>query len=207
MQITLIPDHHYTLKSFGALLFVICLWVLMPSDLDGSFLPLNMKSLCLACHISTCIYFSYLWYRTSAGTRQFNNRRLIEYLEYATCLARLGTAGKVQIWIILTSNTSQAWGLCREDQQQCGRRLSPPGDCTRPPVERPQSGREGCWRKLRPELDLLKGEDDVARDKVDAPKPKRRLLEINEADDDSDGERKMDEFTRFWNLNICKRIS
>ena len=43
-------------------------------------------------------------------------------------------------------------------------------------------GREGCWRKLRAELDLLKGEEDVARDRVDAPKPKRRLLDINESD-------------------------
>ena len=41
-----------------------------------------------------------------------------------------------------------------------------------------KSGREGCWRKLRAELDLLKGEEDVARDKVDAPKPKRRLTMI-----------------------------
>ena len=58
-------------------------------------------------------------------------------------------------------------------------------------------GREGCWRKLRAELDLQKREEDVARDKVDAPKPKRRLLDINESDDDSDGESKMDELTRF----------
>ena len=28
-----------------------------------------------------------------------------------------------------------------------------------------KSGREGCWRKLKAELDLLKGEEDVARDK------------------------------------------
>ena len=62
-----------------------------------------------------------------------------------------------------------------------------------------KSGREGwgCWRKLRAELDLLKGEEDVARDKVDAPKPKRRLLDINESDDDSDGESKVDELTSF----------
>ena len=52
-----------------------------------------------------------------------------------------------------------------------------------------------------------KGEEDVARDKVDAPKPKRRLLDIDESDDDSDGESKMDELTRFWNFNICKLIS
>ena len=38
-------------------------------------------------------------------------------------------------------------------------------------------------------LDLLKGEKDVARDKVGAPKPKRRLLDINESDNESDGER------------------
>ena len=55
-----------------------------------------------------------------------------------------------------------------------------------------KSGREGCWRKLRAELDLLKGEEDVARDKVDAPKPKRRLLDINESDNESDGERERD---------------
>ena len=60
-----------------------------------------------------------------------------------------------------------------------------------------KSGREGCWRKLRAELDLLKGEEDVARDKVDAPKPKRRLNDINESDNDSDGESEMDELTRF----------
>ena len=42
--------------------------------------------------------------------------------------------------------------------------------------------RRGCWRKLRAEMDLLKGEEDV-RDKNDAIKPKRRLLDINESDD------------------------
>ena len=46
-------------------------------------------------------------------------------------------------------------------------------------------------------LDLLKGEEDVARDKVDAPKPKKRLLDINESDGDSDGESKVDELTSF----------
>ena len=60
-----------------------------------------------------------------------------------------------------------------------------------------KSGREGGWRKLRAELDLQKREEDVARDKVDAPKPKKRLLDINESDDDSDGESTMDELTRF----------
>ena len=61
-----------------------------------------------------------------------------------------------------------------------------------------KSGMEGCWRKLRAEMYfLVKGEEDVARDKVDAPKPKRRLLDINESDDDSNGEGKMDELTRF----------
>ena len=60
-----------------------------------------------------------------------------------------------------------------------------------------KSGREGCWRKLKAELDLLKGEEDVARDKVDALTPKRRLLDINESDDDSDGESKVDELTSF----------
>ena len=59
-----------------------------------------------------------------------------------------------------------------------------------------QQKRQG-GRKLRAKLDLLKGEEDVARDKVDAPKPKRRLLDINESDDDSDRESKMDELTRF----------
>ena len=49
-----------------------------------------------------------------------------------------------------------------------------------------KSGREGCWRKLRAELDLLKGEEDVARDKVDAPKLKRKLLDINGSDNESD---------------------
>ena len=49
-----------------------------------------------------------------------------------------------------------------------------------------RSGREGCWRKLRAELDLLKGEEDVARDKVDALKPKRRSLDINKFHEDSD---------------------
>ena len=57
------------------------------------------------------------------------------------------------------------------------------------------AGQEG-WRKLRAEMDLLKGEEDV-RDKDDAIKPIRRLLDINESDDESDGERAMDELTRF----------
>ena len=86
-------------------------------------------------------------------------------------------------------------------KEPSGRQLSPPGDCTRPSLETTQGEQQerqgGCWRKLRAELDLLKGEEDVARDKVDAPKPKRRLLDINESDDDSDGEGKMDELTRF----------
>ena len=47
-------------------------------------------------------------------------------------------------------------------------------------------GREGGWRKLRAELDLLKGEEDVAKDKVDAPKLKRRLLDIDNSHEDSD---------------------
>ena len=46
-------------------------------------------------------------------------------------------------------------------------------------------------------LDLLKGEEDVARDKVDAPKPKRRLLDINESDNESDVDRETDEQTRL----------
>ena len=37
-------------------------------------------------------------------------------------------------------------------------------------------------------MDLLKGEEDV-RDKDDAIKPKRRLLDINESDNESDVER------------------
>ena len=60
-----------------------------------------------------------------------------------------------------------------------------------------KSGREGCWRKLRAKLDLLKGQEDVSRDKVDVPKPKRRLLDINESDDDSGGGSEMDELARF----------
>ena len=47
-------------------------------------------------------------------------------------------------------------------------------------------GREGCWRKLRAELDLLKGEEDVAKDKVDAPNLKRRLPDIDNSLEDSD---------------------
>ena len=39
-----------------------------------------------------------------------------------------------------------------------------------------ESSREGCLRKMRAALDLLKGEEGVARDKVDAPKPKRRPM-------------------------------
>ena len=39
-----------------------------------------------------------------------------------------------------------------------------------------KSGREGCWCKLRAELDLLKGEEDVARDNVDAPSRKEDCL-------------------------------
>ena len=60
-----------------------------------------------------------------------------------------------------------------------------------------ESSMEGCLRKMRAEPDLLKGEEDVARDNVDAPKPKKRLLDINESDDDSDGESKVDELTSF----------
>ena len=41
----------------------------------------------------------------------------------------------------------------------------------------------------RDRLDLLKRAEDVASDNVDAPKPKRRLLNINESDNESDGER------------------
>ena len=47
-------------------------------------------------------------------------------------------------------------------------------------------GREGCWHKLRAELDLLKGEEDVAKDKVDAPNSKRRLPDIDNSHEDSD---------------------
>ena len=46
-------------------------------------------------------------------------------------------------------------------------------------------------------MHLLTGEEDVARDKVDDPKPKIRLLDINESDNESDGEREMDELTMF----------
>ena len=53
-----------------------------------------------------------------------------------------------------------------------------------------KSGREGFWRKLQ-------GEEDVALDKVDAPKSKRTLLDINKCDDDSDGESNRVELTRF----------
>ena len=60
-----------------------------------------------------------------------------------------------------------------------------------------KSDRESCWDKLRAEMDLLRGENDVARNKVDAPKPKRRLLDIDESDYESDGENERDELTRF----------
>ena len=33
-----------------------------------------------------------------------------------------------------------------------------------------KSNSQGCWRKMRAALDLLKGEEGVARDKVDVPK-------------------------------------
>ena len=60
-----------------------------------------------------------------------------------------------------------------------------------------KSGMEGCWRKLRAEMDLLlRGKEDV-RDKVDAHKLNRRTEVINESDDESDGESAMDELTRF----------
>ena len=74
-----------------------------------------------------------------------------------------------------------------------------------------KSGREGGRRKLRADLDLLKGEEDVARDKVDAPKPKRRLLDINESDDLMERARWMSspgfEILTFANefLNCCNR--
>ena len=60
-----------------------------------------------------------------------------------------------------------------------------------------KSGMEGCLRKMRAALDLLKGEEGVARDKVDAPKLKRRLLDINESENESDEQRAMNELTRF----------
>ena len=60
-----------------------------------------------------------------------------------------------------------------------------------------ESSREGCLRKMRAALDLLNGEEGVARDKVDVPKPKKRLLDINDSDDDSDGESKVNELTSF----------
>ena len=51
---------------------------------------------------------------------------------------------------------------------------------------------------MRAALDLLKGEEGAARDKVDAPKPKKDYInDINESDDDSDGESKVDELTSF----------
>ena len=60
-----------------------------------------------------------------------------------------------------------------------------------------KSGREKCWQKIRTEMDLLRGEEVVARDKIDGPKPKRRLLDISVSDDESDDENGMDELTRF----------
>ena len=39
-----------------------------------------------------------------------------------------------------------------------------------------ESSREGCLRKMRAALDLLNGEEGVARDKVDVPKPKKDCL-------------------------------
>ena len=54
-----------------------------------------------------------------------------------------------------------------------------------------RQGRVLVQAECRDGLDL-KGEEDVARDKVDAPKPKRRLLDINESDNESDGERERD---------------
>ena len=68
-------------------------------------------------------------------------------------------------------------------------------------MERPQGEQqerwEGCWRKLRAELDLQKGDEDVAGDKVNVPKPKRRWLDINASDNESNGESEMDELVRF----------
>ena len=63
-----------------------------------------------------------------------------------------------------------------------------------------KSSREGCLRKMRAALDLLKREEDVARDKVDAPKPKRKLLDINESD--SNRKSKMDELTKYLQMNF-----
>ena len=37
----------------------------------------------------------------------------------------------------------------------------------------------------------------LSRDKIDGPKPKRRLLDIDVSDDESDEENGMDELTRF----------
>ena len=46
-------------------------------------------------------------------------------------------------------------------------------------------GREGVLAQAE-SRDLPKGEEDVARDKVNVPKPKRRLLDINRSDNESD---------------------
>ena len=58
-----------------------------------------------------------------------------------------------------------------------------------------KGGRETCWRKLRAEMELLGVPEDVTKDKVDGSKPKRRLLDIDASDEESDDE--MDELTRF----------
>ena len=81
----------------------------------------------------------------------------------------------------------------REDEQQYVRRLSPPRLVPQWKVII-ESGREGCWRKLRAKLDLQKWEEDVARDNVDAPKAKRILLTSMNL---TMTESKMDELTKF----------
>ena len=70
-------------------------------------------------------------------------------------------------------------------------------------MERPQGEQQvrqgGVLAQAESRAGLAKGEEVVARDKVDAPKAKKRLLDINVSDYGSDGETesKMDELTKF----------
>ena len=58
-----------------------------------------------------------------------------------------------------------------------------------------ESSREGYLRKMRAALDLLKGRRVLPETRLMLQIQKKRLIDINESDDDSDGESKVDKLT------------
>ena len=62
-------------------------------------------------------------------------------------------------------------------------------------MERPQGEQQVRQGGVLAQAESRAGLAERGGDKVNAPKPKRRLLDINESDDDSDGESKVDELS------------